>query len=69
MEIDKIKRVVSDKASGEEREEVRAWMEGAEERKCFLENAKAYYREEIASDRMGKPVIETDTTAYTVVLE
>ena len=52
MEIDKIKRVVSDKASGEEREEVRAWMEGAEERKCFLENAKAYYREEIASDRM-----------------
>ena len=44
MEIDKIKRVVSGKASEEEREDVRVWMEGAEERKRFLKDAEEYYR-------------------------
>ncbi|MEY8590028.1 FecR domain-containing protein [Butyricimonas hominis] len=44
MEIDKIRRVVSGKASEEEREDVRVWMEGAEERKRFLKDAEEYYR-------------------------
>ena len=42
MEIDKIKRVVLGKASWEEREGVRLWMEGSKAREIFLHDAKRY---------------------------
>ena len=38
MEIDKIKRVVLGKASWEEREGVRLWMEGSKAREIKISN-------------------------------
>lgn len=50
MEIDKIKRVVSGKASREDREDVKDWLEGANERKRFLKDAEAYYRGKLSAE-------------------
>lgn len=51
MEIDKIKRVVLEEASPEEREEVNVWAEASEERKRLLADVKVFYGRELPDDR------------------
>ncbi|KIO44442.1 hypothetical protein IE90_07740 [Sanguibacteroides justesenii] len=44
MEIDKIKRVILGCASEDEKEEVKSWTEGGEERSCFFKDAEVFYK-------------------------
>lgn len=50
MEIDKIKRVALGQASKREQEEVNVWVEGSEERKRLLADAKLFYGREMPGE-------------------
>lgn len=57
MEIDKIKRVALGQASKREQEEVNVWVEGSEERKRLLADAKLFYgREMLGEDEISDRV-------------
>ena len=58
MEIDKIKRVVLGKASWEEREGVRLWMEGSKAREIFLHDAKRYNEDGLSGNEEESRRIE-----------
>lgn len=50
MEIDKIKRVALGCASEEEKADVDAWAQGSDERRRFVEDAKAFYARDMLKE-------------------
>ena len=58
MEIDKIKRVVSGRASAEEQQEVKAWAEESEERMRLLNDAEMFYEGKMFDEEEEQERIE-----------